>query len=839
MYSCHIQLLHKLRTAAIDTLVGVGALAPRLNLQQEYWASSWNRLDMVVVISSWLTISGAFANMQALRLLRTLKPLRTLKALPRLRMLISVCLQLGHEMLSMVLLLLIFIMWSTTLVLPVWKGSRNQATLTWRCADPALGEAGAQLSALANANSTVERLCSANDHSGRSCEEGLACMDSGMNPLYGYRHFEHFGAGFITLLQVVTLDGWSVIQYQLQDATNDTVIFFFTAFVLCTSFGITLLFLNVIVVRVAQQIKEADNKHQSRPRKDAESSAAARLERMAKLVEWGSDHVVVNKVIRPPGRLKRVFGTGVGFVMERWKALVASLRREERVYPLAGPDPHTQRMRYWLWRFVSYPRKTVERSSLREKTLDPSIKKEQSRASYFDQVRRTRRPVLHTSPVSPAPAPLACQFFLGLIILSGLLLCGTYEGMSTEVSKTLDQMNTALVYLFALECVLKLVAFGPLRFFCDNFNIFDTVVVLAGLPNLFLDGLSLGFIRIMRLFRIVRSVKVLRKIKSVRMTIRGLQLGLPDTGSYLLLFTLFVYIATLAGMQLFGGLFGDNPPDSNFDSLSRAAISSLQLITCAGWADIYFSGQRFGQGVASNIVLLPLMILGRFFLVQLLTAVLIARLPLVPLIKRSDNARIQLRLMHEKKVRALEHFKSIQRGGAFAMAAGGGEHESEETSERGGHMAEDDDDSPNSSPASKRSSTGTYLTPTSERVPQQGSKLAPKLPLPQPPRSLPPRLSAVAPALPPAPTCPSQPFSPPRQPPSLLPLASQWPRPLPLPRPLPPLPLRPPRPLPLRPPPPRCLQLPSPPPSPPPARSKSSPPERKAGAPRCHEYRTP
>ena len=388
--------------------------------------------------------------------------------------------------------------------------------------------------------------------------------------------------------------------------------------------------------------------------------------------------------------------------------------------------------------------------------------------------------------------------------------------MSTEVSKTLDQMNTALVYLFALECVLKLVAFGPLRFFCDNFNIFDTVVVLAGLPNLFLDGLSLGFIRIMRLFRIVRSVKVLRKIKSVRMTIRGLQLGLPDTGSYLLLFTLFVYIATLAGMQLFGGLFGENPPDSNFDSLSRAAISSLQLITCAGWADIYFSGLRFGQGVASNIVLLPLMILGRFFLVQLLTAVLIARLPLVPLIKRSDNARIQLRLMHEKKVRALEHFKSIQRGGAFAMAAGGGEHETEETLERGGDMAEDDDDSPNSSPASKRSSTGTDLMPTSERVPQQGSKPAPKLPLPQPPRLLPPRLSAAAPALPPAPTCPSQPFSPPRQPPSLLPLASQWPRPLPLPRPLPPLPLRPPRPLPLRPPPPRCLQLPSPPPSPPP-----------------------
>lgn len=56
--------------------------------------------------------------------------------------------------------------------------------------------------------------------------------------------------------------------------------------------------------------------------------------------------------------------------------------------------------------------------------------------------------------------------------------------MPQATSATLDQLNDVLVLLFALECALKLIAFGPIRFVSDNFNIFDTVVVLAGLPSM-------------------------------------------------------------------------------------------------------------------------------------------------------------------------------------------------------------------------------------------------------------------------------------------------------------------------------------------------------------------
>ena len=101
-------------------------------------------------------------------------------------------------------------------------------------------------------------------------------------------------------------------------------------------------------------------------------------------------------------------------------------------------------------------------------------------------------------------------------------------------------------------------------------------------------------------------------------------------------------------MQLFGGRFGTSPPDANFDNLGRAAVTSLQLITGVGWANIYFTGIRFGETGASNLVLIPLMILGKFFLTQMLTAVLIARLPEDPLIQRCEYQRAALRRKYEE-----------------------------------------------------------------------------------------------------------------------------------------------------------------------------------------------
>ena len=105
------------------------------------------------------------------------------------------------------------------------------------------------LAALASANATFERLCSAGG-AGRQCADGLSCIDSGISPVWGLRHFDSFGGGFVALLQCTTLDGWSLVMYQAQDAVGTVAVGVFTVVVLCTAYGVALPFLNIIVVKV-------------------------------------------------------------------------------------------------------------------------------------------------------------------------------------------------------------------------------------------------------------------------------------------------------------------------------------------------------------------------------------------------------------------------------------------------------------------------------------------------------------------------------------------------------------------------------------------------------------
>ena len=247
-----LQLLRALRDGAETTLVKHGVLAPRVIMRPEYLASGWNRLDLIVVFASWLTMTGTLANVQALRLLRTLKPLRTLKALPSLQMLISVCLNLGHELVSIFAIFLIFLLWVTTFVQPIYQSTpqQNGGLFTWRCAE---SSENAWFLA-SSANHSFERLCSTPGSNGRGCDEGLSCYDSGVNPMWGLRHFDDFGASFVTLLQCATLDKWSIVLYQMQDATGDMVVPLLLIFVLSTAYGLSLLFLNIIVVKVAETI---------------------------------------------------------------------------------------------------------------------------------------------------------------------------------------------------------------------------------------------------------------------------------------------------------------------------------------------------------------------------------------------------------------------------------------------------------------------------------------------------------------------------------------------------------------------------------------------------------
>lgn len=101
---------------------------------------------------------------------------------------------------------------------------------------------------------------------------------------------------------------------------------------------------------------------------------------------------------------------------------------------------------------------------------------------------------------------------LFLIILNTLSM--SIRWYDWEHDRTEEKVNNIFLLFFVVEAVLKITAFG-LKYFSSNWNIFDFIVVLAGMisyaVSIYAVSLSLGpsatFFRSIKLFRLIKLIK--------------------------------------------------------------------------------------------------------------------------------------------------------------------------------------------------------------------------------------------------------------------------------------------------------------------------------------------
>ena len=106
-----------------------------------------------------------------------------------------------------------------------------------------------------------------------------------------------------------------------------------------------------------------------------------------------------------------------------------------------------------------------------------------------------------------------------VIILNSLSLGSEFYNQPCWWTRVLDIANIVFTVIFTLECVLKIVG---LRFFCyinNNFNLFDLVVVVAGLVEV-VNGGGGGGLSVLRSFRIMRILKIVKGAKGLQRLVR-------------------------------------------------------------------------------------------------------------------------------------------------------------------------------------------------------------------------------------------------------------------------------------------------------------------------------
>uniref|UniRef100_A0A669CK16 Voltage-dependent P/Q-type calcium channel subunit alpha-1A n=1 Tax=Oreochromis niloticus TaxID=8128 RepID=A0A669CK16_ORENI len=141
---------------------------------------------------------------------------------------------------------------------------------------------------------------------------------------------------------------------------------------------------------------------------------------------------------------------------------------------------------------------------------------------------------------------------MALIALNTIVLMMKFEGASMVYNNVLKNLNIVFTTFFFLESVLKIIAFGPLNYFRDAWNIFDFVSVLGSITDILVtefgnNAFSLSFLR---LFRAARLIKLLRQGETIRILLWTFVQSFKALPYVCLLIAMLFFIYAIIGMQV-------------------------------------------------------------------------------------------------------------------------------------------------------------------------------------------------------------------------------------------------------------------------------------------------
>ncbi|TMS22750.1 Voltage-dependent P/Q-type calcium channel subunit alpha-1A, partial [Larimichthys crocea] len=183
---------------------------------------------------------------------------------------------------------------------------------------------------------------------------------------------------------------------------------------------------------------------------------------------------------------------------------------------------------------------------------------------------------------------------MALIALNTIVLMMKFDGASLTYDDVLKNLNIVFTTFFFMESVLKIIAFGPLNYFRDAWNIFDFVSVLGSITDILVTELGNNFINLsfLRLFRAARLIKLLRQGETIRILLWTFVQSFKALPYVCLLIAMLFFIYAIIGMQLFGNLALDEEGESainehnNFRTFIMALMLLFRSATGEAWHEI-------------------------------------------------------------------------------------------------------------------------------------------------------------------------------------------------------------------------------------------------------------
>lgn len=184
----------------------------------------------------------------------------------------------------------------------------------------------------------------------------------------------------------------------------------------------------------------------------------------------------------------------------------------------------------------------------------------------------------HTSRLEAAIESIWFRNFITALIILNAVVLGvlTYqEDLPAPLVVSLNGIDRAITYIFAVEIFLKLVVYR-LLFFRSGWNWFDFIVV----------GISLApgseAFSVLRALRVLRVLRLLHVVPMMKRITEALLKALPGMGAIVAVLALLIYVYAVMATNMYGNTDNEEVLEL-FGDLPSSAFSLFQVMTMDGW----------------------------------------------------------------------------------------------------------------------------------------------------------------------------------------------------------------------------------------------------------------
>ncbi|XP_068770708.1 voltage-dependent N-type calcium channel subunit alpha-1B isoform X8 [Struthio camelus] len=540
-----------------------------------YLRNGWNVMDFVVVLTGILATAGTDFDLRTLRAVRVLRPLKLVSGIPSLQVVLKSIMKAMVPLLQIGLLLFFAIVMFAIIGLEFYMGKFHKTCFSNETGDE------------------VGDFPCGEEPPARQCESGTTCREYWQGPNYGITNFDNILFAVLTVFQCITMEGWTDILYNTNDAAGNTWNWlYFIPLIIIGSFFMLNLVLGVLSGEFAKERERVENRRaflKLRRQQQIERELNGYLEWIFKAEEVMLAEEDKNAEEKSP--------------LDVLKRAAIKKSKNDLIHAEEGSP--------------------FARASLK------SGKNESS--SYFRRKEKMFRFFIRRM----VKAQSFYWIVLCVVALNTLCVAMVHYDQPEKLTTALYFAEFVFLGLFLTEMSLKMYGLGPRNYFHSSFNCFDFGVIVGSIFEVIWaavkPGTSFG-ISVLRALRLLRIFKVTKYWNSLRNLVVSLLNSMKSIISLLFLLFLFIVVFALLGMQLFGGQFNfqDETPTTNFDTFPAAILTVFQILTGEDWNAVMYHGIESQGGVHSgmfsSIYFIVLTLFGNYTLLNVFLAIAVDNL---------------------------------------------------------------------------------------------------------------------------------------------------------------------------------------------------------------------